>query len=91
MPTGDDVTEDQLVAHDLEEEQILHLSITVGDFDEPCTECVLESYQGFWTMSPESCCTGTNDVVMAPVEPSISDFAATAVEEVTWGQIKAGF
>lgn len=91
MPTGDDVTEDQVVVHDLEEEEIIHLSMTVGDFDEPCTECVLESYHGFWTTSPESCCTGTNDVVLAPVEPSIADFAATAIEEVTWGQIKAGF
>ncbi len=87
MPRGDDVDESSVVVHDLEEEEVIHLSVTVGDFDEPCTECSLESYQGFWTMSPESCCTATNDVVMAQVEPSIA--ALTAVEDVSWGQIKA--
>ena len=72
---------------DLAENEIIHTSVTVGDFDEACTECALESYQGFWTMSPESCCTGTNDVVLAEMEPSLA--SATAVEAVSWGQIKA--
>ena len=92
MPRDNATTEDQVVEHNLEEEEIIHISLTVGDIDEPTTgDFVLESYQGFWTLSPESCCTATNDFVMAPVEPSIADLSATAVEEVTWGQIKAGF
>jgi len=91
MPQSDEATPDQTVVFDLAEEEIVHLSVTVGDFDEPCTECVLESYQGFWTLSPESCCTGTNDVVLAPVEPALADLSATAVEEVSWGQIKAAY
>ena len=82
---------DGLVVFDLEENEIIHASVTVGDFDEPCTECALESYQGFWTLSPESCCTGTNDVVLAEVEPALAALAATAVEASSWGQIKAGF
>ena len=62
----------------------------MGDFDEACTECALESYQGFWTMSPEMCCTGTNDMVLAEMEPSMDD-PATAVEDVSWGQIKSAY
>ena len=78
---------------DLAEEEIIHTSVTVGDFDEPCTECALESYQGFWTMSPEMCCTATNDVVLAPLEPSMAAAAdaGTSVEDVSWGQIKAAY
>ncbi|MDA0334253.1 MAG: hypothetical protein O2782_03715 [bacterium] len=92
MPRDNAITESQAVVHNLDEEEIIHISITVGDIDEPTTgDFVLESYQGFWTLSPESCCTGTNDFVMAPVEPSIAALSATAIEEVTWGQIKAGF
>lgn len=92
MPRDNATPEGSAVEHDLEEEEIIHLSLTVGDIDEPTTgDFVLESYQGFWTLSPESCCTATNDFVMAPVEPSVAALSATAVEEVTWGQIKAGF
>ncbi|NKB69733.1 MAG: hypothetical protein GKR89_21900 [Candidatus Latescibacteria bacterium] len=91
MPRGDDVTPDQVVVHDLVEDDIIHLSITVGDFDEACTECELASYQGFWTMSPESCCTGTNDLVLDIANPDLVAPVGTAVESSSWGQIKAGF
>ena len=91
MPNDDASALDGLVVFDLEENEIIHASMTVGDFDEACTECALESYQGFWTMSPENCCTATNDVVLAEVEPSLAALAETAVEASSWGQIKAGF
>ena len=91
LPNDASATPDQAVVFDLGENEIIHTSITVGDFDEPCTECVLESYQGFWTMSPEMCCTGTNDVVLAEMEPSLASAASTAVESVSWGQIKAAY
>jgi len=91
MPNDDASALDGLVVFDLEENEIIHASVTVGDFDEACTECALESYQGFWTMSPENCCTGTNDVVLAEMEPSMAALAETAVEASSWGQIKAGF
>ena len=87
MPNDESATPESAVIFDLEENEIIHTSVTVGDFDEPCTECTIESYQGFWTMSPEMCCTATNDVVLAEMEPSLA--AMTAVEEVSWGQIKA--
>ena len=89
MPRGDDVEPDQVVVMDLEEDEIIHLSLTIGDFDEPCTECELASYQGFWTLSPESCCTGTNDFVLDIVNPAMEDI--TAVEATSWGQIKAAY
>ena len=76
---------------DLAENEIIHTSVTVGDFDEACTECALESYQGFWTMSPENCCTATNDVVLAEMEPSLAEMEETAVEAVSWGQIKSAY
>lgn len=91
MPNDEATALDGVQVHDLEENEIFHLSVTVGDFDEPCTECALESYQGFWTMSPESCCTGTNDWVMAELDPQLVAAVGTAVEQVSWGQIKAGF
>ena len=91
LPNAASATPDQAVVFDLGENEIIHTSITVGDFDEACTECVLESYQGFWTMSPEMCCTGTNDVVLAEMEPSLASAASTAVESVSWGQIKAAY
>ena len=91
LPNDASATADQAVVFDLGENEIIHTSITVGDFDEACTECVLESYQGFWTMSPEMCCTGTNDVVLAEMEPSLMEEASTAVDVVSWGQIKAAY
>ncbi|MBT4979891.1 MAG: hypothetical protein HOL51_17565 [Gemmatimonadetes bacterium] len=91
LPNDASATPDQAVVFDLGENEIIHTSITVGDFDEACTECVLESYQGFWTMSPEMCCTGTNDVVLAEMEPSLMEEASTAVDVVSWGQIKAAY
>ena len=34
-------------------------------------------------------CTATNDLVLAELEPSLEGAAPTAVEDVSWGQIKA--
>ena len=89
LPNDASATPEQAVVFDLAENEIIHTSVTVGDFDEACTECARESYQGFWTMSPESCCTGTNDVVLAEMEPSLAEMEETAVEDVSWGQIKS--
>ena len=72
--------------HDLEEEEIIHMSVTMGDID---VEQANHAYQGFWSLSPESCCKGVNDFVMAPVEDALAN--VTAVEATSWGQIKSGF
>ena len=82
-------TPDNSSIHDLEEEEIIHMSVTMGDID---VEQANHAYNGFWSLSPESCCKGVNDFVMAPVEPALEELsAATAVEETSWGHIKAGF
>lgn len=82
-------TPDNSSIHDLEEEEVIHMSVTMGDID---VEQANHAYNGFWSLSPESCCKGVNDFVMAPVEPALEDLsAATAVEETSWGHIKAGF
>jgi hypothetical protein len=74
--------------HTLFEEDVVHISMTIGDID---VEQANHAYNGFWAISPQGCCTGVNDFVMAPLEDSVADFAATAVENTSWGQIKAGF
>jgi cellulose/xylan binding protein with CBM9 domain len=72
---------------DLEEGQIIAMSWTFGDFDEPGT-----TYQGFWSTSPNGCCRADNDMVMSEMDDSIDWGAApTAVESNTWGRIKAQF
>ena len=82
-------TPDNSSIHDLEEEEIIHMSVTMGDID---VEQSNHAYNGFWSLSPESCCKGVNDFVMAPVEPAVEDLsAATALAETSWGHIKAGF
>ncbi len=73
---------------DLFEGQVIAMSWTFGDFDEPGTV-----YQGFWSVSPESCCQATNDMVMSEADDSI-DWGTqmrSAVEGDSWGRIKSQF
>jgi hypothetical protein len=72
--------------HDLGVDDIIHMSVTMGDID---VEQADHSYNGFWSLSPESCCKGVNDFVMAAAEDVFS--GATAVDATSWGQIKAGY
>jgi len=74
--------------HDLEEEEIVHISITCGDIDAAQSE---HAYQGFWSTDPTGCCRAEQDFVPAPMEQSLADMSATAVEDVSWGAIKAGY
>jgi len=70
--------------HDMEEEEIVHISIFNGDID------VADDYQGFWGTTPESSNIALNDFVAAPMDPALEAAVGTAVEKVSWGQIKAG-
>lgn len=91
MPTDEATALSGLQVFDLEENGIIHVTVNVGDFDEPCSECGCSSYQGFWSMSAEpSCCNANADLVLAELDPQLVS-ATTPVEEVSWGQIKAGF
>ena len=69
---------------DLEEDDIIHISIFNGDIDNA------DDYQGFWGTTPESSNIALNDFVCAPMDPALEDAIGTAVEKVSWGQIKAG-
>ena len=76
---------------DLEEGTIIHFTPNVGDIDEPGGE---DNYQSFWGLSTDApCCKSSTDLAMAEMDPllieAIGD-ASTAVEEVSWGRLKAG-
>ncbi len=74
---------------DLSDGDVIAMSWTFGDFDEPGT-----TYQGFWSTSPNGCCRADNDMVMTELDDSIDWGAApepTSVESDTWGRIKAQF
>jgi len=89
MPTDEATSLDGLEIFDLEENEIIHVTVNVGDFDEPCTECGCASYQGFWSMSAEpGCCNANADLVLAEMDPGLGD-VGTAVQNSSWGQIKA--
>jgi len=83
----DDGDLDAVEFTDLEEGMTIAMSWTFGDFDEPGTD-----YQGFWSISPQSCCRADNDMIMTELDDSIDwGGQVTAVESNTWGRIKAGF
>jgi hypothetical protein len=69
---------------DLEENDVIHISIAMGDIDNA------NDYQGFWTFTAESSNTSVSDFVAAPLDPNLGE-GGTAVEGTTWGAIKAGF
>lgn len=71
--------------YDLEEDDVIHISIFNGDIESG------DDYQGFWGTTPESSNIALNDFVCAPMDQQLLDaIGTTAVEGVSWGQIKAG-
>ena len=80
------------VQHTLTEGEIMGFNFTVLDSDTGA------GYDGYWTLSGDtnSChhADFLSDFVLAPIDPDIdwsSQDRGTAVEENTWGQIKATF
>jgi len=63
---------------DLEEDDLFHLAIGVGDVDDPS-----DAYHGFWSTSPTA---WTTDFVLDEMVDS-----PTAVENDTWARIKAQY
>ena len=59
---------DGVVFHDLQEGDVVHVSISLGDADGPCPECTGEKDQRLWSTSPAGGSTATNDVVLAEGE-----------------------
>lgn len=73
---------------DLEEGEVFHFSIDIGDFDEPGS-----SYESFWSVSNDrACCSANSDLFLAEVDPLLEAALAdrpTAIEDASWGRIKA--
>jgi len=76
---------------DLEEGTTIHFSPNVGDIDEPGGT---DNYQSFWGLSTDApCCRSSTDLVMAELDPLLLEALearGTAVEQTSWGRIKAG-
>jgi len=75
---------DNIEIYDLEEDDIIHISIFNGDIDAAQSD---HAYAGFWGTTPESSNIALNDFVLAPIDESVE--FATAVEATSWGQLKA--
>jgi len=80
----ENATPDNTEFFDLEQDEIIHISIFNGDIESG------DDYQGFWGTTPESSNIALNDFVLAEIDPAVADAASTAIEGVSWGQIKAG-
>ena len=89
MPKSNEATEDQVVVADLIEGGIIHMTLTVGDVDDSAGDS--DHRVGMWSTNPIQCCWAGQDVLLTPQDPSIDWGTATAVENSTWGQIKAQF
>lgn len=91
-PPGDVPSFDDLTLVDLEEGDILHINIMCIDRDPQLQEAGLKDtggslYSGTWSISPGPDNWPEVDFVMAELEDV--DFV-TAIEDKTWGTIKAG-
>ena len=86
MPLDEATSLDGMVELDLEEAEIVHISLNVGDVDAG------DDYFGFWGTSPGGCCSGDNDFVLTEMDQALLDnLGSTAVETDTWGRIKSQF
>jgi hypothetical protein len=79
---------DVSLEHDLEEGEIIGMNLSYGDFDET------DDYMSYWTHSGGSGTTSNAsvlaDFLLMEVEEGLPD-APTAVEQGSWGRIKASF
>ncbi len=87
--TGANITPDQVITHDLTAGEIIGFSIFVSDVDESAGDA--DNRVGMWATTPTSCCHSSQDLLISPADPDIDWGAATAVEEQSWGRIKAQY
>jgi hypothetical protein len=70
----ENATPDNTEFYDIEEEDVLHISIFNGDIDNA------DDYQGFWGTTPESSNIALNDFVAAPMDDALLEaLESTAV------------
>lgn len=90
MPRSEEATEGQVEIHDLSEGEVIHVTMTVNDVDGGAGD--EDNRIGMWSTNPISCCHAGQDLLLTPADPNIDwGAAATAVEESSWGRIKAQF
>ena len=73
---------------DLEEGQIIHISIVQIDNDGDFNNYRTPGCCGYWS-TLDNCCASVNDWFLAEPDPAF--VASTAVEDDSWGRIKARF
>ena len=76
-------------AWDLEEGQIIHISIVQIDNDGDFNNYRTPGCCGYWS-TLDNCCAAVNDWFLAEPDPAFVA-SSTAVEEDSWGRIKANF
>ena len=78
FPLDTETALDGAIVWDMEEGDLIHLALGVGDIDEG------DDYWGFWSTSPTAWNT---DFVLEEMDPALE----TGVESDTWARIKAQF
>lgn len=82
---------DDLEIYDLEEGDLIHVSIVMIDNDGDFNNYRTPGCCGYWSTF-DNCCSSVNDWVLAELDPAASFVStATAVEDDTWGHIKSRF
>ena len=90
VPLGPEATEAQVEEHNLAENEMIHITLTVNEVDGGDGNETPRT--GMWSTNPIQCCFAGNDLLLAPIDPSIEwPDAPTAVEATSWGRIKAQF
>ncbi len=74
----------------LDEDQIIHLDITMIDNDGPENSYRTPGCCGYWSTVAD-CCEAQNDWVLTQLDDELLDNIMTAVEIDSWGRIKSQF
>ena len=85
-PTEENITEDQVIEHDLTAGEVIGFSIFVSDVDDSAGDA--DNRVGMWATTPTSCCHSSQDLLISPMDDTIDWGEATAVEAQSWGRIK---
>jgi hypothetical protein len=88
-PTEENITEDQVITHDLTAGEVIGFSIFVSDVDDSAGDA--DNRVGMWATTPTHCCHSSQDLLISPMDDTIDWGVATAVEEQSWGRIKSQY
>ena len=85
-PTEENITEDQVIEHDLTAGEVIGFSIFVSDVDDSAGDA--DNRVGMWATTPTNCCHSSQDLLISPMDDSIDWGEPTSVEAQSWGRIK---